>query len=187
MTDPAGSAASCRFRTIAYWVTTMIIAAELAVGGGWDILRIEYVREVLEHQLGYPAYFSIDMGAQVVELLPDFISRLAPDLQALHHYTAAGHDLDREAAARQEFHPDQGLSVCGEQDDRARFPVPGYATREVVELYFAAVGEGSTGGPEMRIAQAPDQLRRQRKLAVEASVHDRIRLETAIGRPSTAE
>ena len=42
MTDLANSAASPRSRTIAYWVTTVIIAAELAVGGVWDILRIEY-------------------------------------------------------------------------------------------------------------------------------------------------
>lgn len=45
------------------WVTTVIIAAELAVGGVWDILRIGYVREILEQQLGYPAYFSVIMGA----------------------------------------------------------------------------------------------------------------------------
>jgi hypothetical protein len=48
MTDPDSSGASSRSRTIAYWVTTVIIAAELAVGGVWDILRIEYVREILE-------------------------------------------------------------------------------------------------------------------------------------------
>jgi len=52
---------SSRSRTIAYWVTTVIIAAALAVGGVWDILRIEYVREILEQQLGYPAYFSVIM------------------------------------------------------------------------------------------------------------------------------
>ncbi len=45
------------------WVTTVIIAAELAVGGVWDILRIGYVREILEQQLGYPAYFAVIMGA----------------------------------------------------------------------------------------------------------------------------
>jgi hypothetical protein len=32
MTNPASSAASSRIRIIAYWVTTMIIAAELGVG-----------------------------------------------------------------------------------------------------------------------------------------------------------
>ncbi len=51
MTDPAGSAAASRLRAIAYWITTGIIAAELAVGGVWNILRIQYVREILE-QLG---------------------------------------------------------------------------------------------------------------------------------------
>jgi hypothetical protein len=47
---------------VAYWVTTLVIAAELAVGGVWDILRTAYVREVLEQQLGYPSYFAVIIG-----------------------------------------------------------------------------------------------------------------------------
>lgn len=40
MTNPASSAASYRNRTIAYWVTTVSIAAELAVGGVWGIPNV---------------------------------------------------------------------------------------------------------------------------------------------------
>jgi hypothetical protein len=54
---------------------TVIIAAELAVGGVWDILQIEYVREVLEQQLGYPAYFSVIMGVWKV---PGAVALLVP-------------------------------------------------------------------------------------------------------------
>ena len=39
----------------------MSVAAELAVGGVWDLLRIDYVRDVVEH-LGYPAYLLPIMG-----------------------------------------------------------------------------------------------------------------------------
>jgi hypothetical protein len=59
MVNPARFVASARIRSIAYWSATVIIAAELALGGVWDVVRIEYVRSVLERQLGYPAYFAV--------------------------------------------------------------------------------------------------------------------------------
>jgi uncharacterized membrane protein YphA (DoxX/SURF4 family) len=46
---------------IAYWVATVAVAAEMAVGGVWDLLRTDYVRDVIEH-LGYPAYLLTIMG-----------------------------------------------------------------------------------------------------------------------------
>jgi len=61
MTKLTGSVFSFRSRTIAYWVTTALVAAELAVGGVWDIMRIPYVRTVIEH-LGYPSYFLVILG-----------------------------------------------------------------------------------------------------------------------------
>lgn len=61
MTNPAGSAASSRISTGVYWVTTVIIVTELAVGGVWDILRVPYVHPVIEH-LGYPTYFLVILG-----------------------------------------------------------------------------------------------------------------------------
>jgi hypothetical protein len=50
-----------RYRRIAYWLTTVLVAAELAVGGVWDIARIPYVRDVVV-QLGYPTYFLVLLG-----------------------------------------------------------------------------------------------------------------------------
>ncbi|RDI68568.1 DoxX family protein [Nocardia pseudobrasiliensis] len=49
------------YRAIGYWVATAVIVAELAVGGVWDIARIDLVREVITH-LGYPTYFLILLG-----------------------------------------------------------------------------------------------------------------------------
>jgi uncharacterized membrane protein YphA (DoxX/SURF4 family) len=48
-------------RAIAYWVATALVAAELAVGGAWDILRMPAVRGVITH-LGYPGYFLVILG-----------------------------------------------------------------------------------------------------------------------------
>ncbi len=60
MTNIATSTSS-RTHAIAYWLTTVLVAAELAVGGAWDILRTPYVRTVIEH-LGYPGYFLVILG-----------------------------------------------------------------------------------------------------------------------------
>jgi hypothetical protein len=58
---PRRDATSSRGRVVAYWVTTLAVAAELAVGGAWDLLRTDYVRDVVEH-LGYPTYLLTIMG-----------------------------------------------------------------------------------------------------------------------------
>jgi hypothetical protein len=50
-------------RTIAYWVTTLIIAVELAAGGVWDILQVPYVHDLVVQHLGYPAYQRIRLSA----------------------------------------------------------------------------------------------------------------------------
>jgi hypothetical protein len=39
-------------------VATVLVVAELGVGGIWDIARIPYVRELVTH-LGYPSYFLV--------------------------------------------------------------------------------------------------------------------------------
>jgi uncharacterized membrane protein YphA (DoxX/SURF4 family) len=61
VTDLARFPASRR-RAVAYWVTTALVAAELALGGAWDILRIPYVRAIMDH-LGYPSYSLVIIGA----------------------------------------------------------------------------------------------------------------------------
>ena len=34
---------------IAFWIATVAVAGELAVGGAWELLRTDYVRDVVEH------------------------------------------------------------------------------------------------------------------------------------------
>jgi uncharacterized membrane protein YphA (DoxX/SURF4 family) len=85
MTDSAGST-SHRGSAIAYWVTTLLVAAELAVGGAWDVLRTPYVRSVLEH-LGYPPYFLIILGVWKVL---GAVALLVPRFPRLKEWAYAG-------------------------------------------------------------------------------------------------
>ena len=48
-------------RTVIYWVTTVLPAFELGLGGVWDVLRVPQVRGVVD-RLGYPAYFLVILG-----------------------------------------------------------------------------------------------------------------------------
>jgi hypothetical protein len=71
---PRGRAAGAR--TIAYWLFTLVVAFEMAAGGLWDLLRIEYVRVVITH-LGYPLYLLDILGVwkilcALVLLVPRF-------------------------------------------------------------------------------------------------------------------
>jgi DoxX-like family len=53
---------STRWRMAGYWLATMAVAAELAVGGIWDIMRLPSVRDLVMH-LGYPSYFLVLLGS----------------------------------------------------------------------------------------------------------------------------
>jgi hypothetical protein len=86
MTSLASFAASSRSRTIAYWVATVLLAANLAVGGVWDVLRTEYVRGVIEH-LGYPDYFLVIMGVWKV---PGAVALLVRRFPRLKEWAYAG-------------------------------------------------------------------------------------------------
>ena len=61
MTNLARSAFRSRRQIIAYWVTTVLVAFELAMGGVWDVLRVPQVRWLIE-RLGYPPYFLVILG-----------------------------------------------------------------------------------------------------------------------------
>lgn len=53
---------SMRWRSVGYWSATVLVVAELALGGVWDIARIPTVRNVVAH-LGYPSYFLVLLGS----------------------------------------------------------------------------------------------------------------------------
>jgi DoxX-like family len=52
---------SGRLRPAGYWLATALVAAEMGVGGIWDIARLPFVRDLVTH-LGYPVYFLVLLG-----------------------------------------------------------------------------------------------------------------------------
>ena len=59
--QPLALPLSPRLRAAGYWSATACVAAELGVGGVWDIARLPFVRDVIAH-LGYPSYFLVVLG-----------------------------------------------------------------------------------------------------------------------------
>jgi len=59
--QPLALPLSPRLRAAGYWAATVCVAAELGVGGVWDIARLPFVRDVVAH-LGYPSYFLVLLG-----------------------------------------------------------------------------------------------------------------------------
>lgn len=59
--QPLALPLSPRLRAAGYWAATVCVAAELGVGGVWDIARLPFVRDVVTH-LGYPSYFLVLLG-----------------------------------------------------------------------------------------------------------------------------
>ena len=52
---------SVHWRPACYWLATAAVAAELGLGGVWDIARLPFVRDLVTH-LGYPTYFLVLLG-----------------------------------------------------------------------------------------------------------------------------
>jgi uncharacterized membrane protein YphA (DoxX/SURF4 family) len=75
-----------RFRTIGYWVISAPVLLETTVGAQWDLARIPYVTETLQH-LGYPLYLLTIMGIAKVLAI---IALLAPRLPRLKEWAYAG-------------------------------------------------------------------------------------------------
>jgi hypothetical protein len=64
-TEPAATASghqSARWRPAGYWLATVVVAGELALGGIWDIARLPFVAHLVTH-LGYPSYFLVLLGS----------------------------------------------------------------------------------------------------------------------------
>jgi hypothetical protein len=53
---------SIRWRSVGYWLATVLVVAELGLGGIWDIQRLSMVRDLVTH-LGYPSYFLVLLGS----------------------------------------------------------------------------------------------------------------------------
>ena len=86
-------------RMIAYWLLTVLVTFELAAGGLWDLLRIEYVRVVLTH-LGYPLYLLVILG---VWRIPGALALLVPRFPRLKEWAYAGAFFDYTGAVASHF------------------------------------------------------------------------------------
>jgi uncharacterized membrane protein YphA (DoxX/SURF4 family) len=86
-------------RTIAYWIFTLLIAYEMAAGGIWDLLRIEYVRVVLAH-LGYPMYLLTIIG---IWKIPCALVLVVPGFKRLKEWAYAGAFFNYTGAAASHF------------------------------------------------------------------------------------
>jgi hypothetical protein len=77
---------SIRWRAVGYWLATVLVVAELGLGGIWDIARIPYVRDLVAH-LGYPSYFLVLLGSWK---LLGAIALLVPRRALLKEWAYAG-------------------------------------------------------------------------------------------------
>lgn len=75
-----------RSRLIVYWVTTLLVVLEMAMGGIWDLLRIQYVRAIMDH-LGYPGYFLTILG---IWKLAGAVAILVPRFPRVREWAYAG-------------------------------------------------------------------------------------------------
>jgi uncharacterized membrane protein YphA (DoxX/SURF4 family) len=104
---PPATGTSTRGRSVAYWVTTVAVVAELAVGGVWDLLRTDYVRDVVEH-LGYPRYLLTIMG---VWKIPGAVALLIPRFPRLTEWVYAGAVINYASAVASHIIVGDGISA----------------------------------------------------------------------------
>lgn len=82
-------------KTVAYWITTGLVALAMGAGGVMDISGPKEVVEGMQH-LGYPAYFATIIGVWKVLAAP---ALLAPGLPRLKEWAYAGIAFDLTGAA----------------------------------------------------------------------------------------
>jgi hypothetical protein len=112
-------------RTIAYWVFTLLIAYEMAAGGIWDLLRIEYVRVVLAH-LGYPMYLLTIIG---IWKIPCALVLVVPGLKRLKEWAYAGAFFNYTGAAASHFSVGDGANKWAAPLVFAGFTLASWALR----------------------------------------------------------
>jgi DoxX-like family len=77
---------AARVRVVAYWLVSLPVLLETAVGIQWDLARIPYVVDVLA-RLGFPAYFATILGISKILAL---VALLAPRTPRLKEWAYAG-------------------------------------------------------------------------------------------------
>jgi len=75
-----------RAALVSYWVATVLVTAELLLGGAWDVLQVTWVRAIIDH-LGYPRYVLVILGSWK---LLGAAALLAPRFPRLKEWAYAG-------------------------------------------------------------------------------------------------
>jgi uncharacterized membrane protein YphA (DoxX/SURF4 family) len=82
-------------KTIAYWITTGLVALAFLSGGVFDAIQAPQAVEIIKH-LGYPAYFASIIGVWKVV---GAIAILLPRFPVLKEWAYAGFLFDLTGAA----------------------------------------------------------------------------------------
>jgi uncharacterized membrane protein len=99
MTNQPAPATPSLARTIAYWVTTVLVVLVMASGGVFDLLRPPQVVEIVT-RLGYPVYFCVIIGVWKVL---GAVALLLPRTPRLKEWAYAGIFFDLTGAAASHF------------------------------------------------------------------------------------
>jgi hypothetical protein len=100
---------SMRSRPVAYWLATVLVAAELGLGGSWDIARLPFVRDLVTH-LGYPPYFLVLLGSWKVL---GAVALLVPRRALLKEWAYAGAFFTYTGAIASHLTTGYGLGEVG--------------------------------------------------------------------------
>jgi len=121
-------------RTVAYWVFTLIVAYEMAAGGIWDLLRIEYVRVIMAH-LDYPVYILTIIG---VWKIPCAVVLLVPRFLRLKEWAYAGAFFNYTGAAASHLLVGDGANKWAAPLVFAGFTLASWALRSLVRRLVEA-------------------------------------------------
>ncbi len=105
----SGSTKWNKAQMIAYWTLTSIVVFEMAAGGIWDLLRIEYVRVILA-QLGYPMYLLTILG---IWKIPCSFVLMLPHFERVKEWAYAGAFFTYSGAAMSHFAAGEGFHRAG--------------------------------------------------------------------------
>ncbi len=81
--------ARSRSRLTVYWVTTVLVFWEMAMGGVWDLLHTQYVRTIMDY-LGYPGYPGYFLTILGIWKLLGAVAMLLPRFPRLREWAYAG-------------------------------------------------------------------------------------------------
>jgi hypothetical protein len=74
------------WRSVGYWLATVVVGGEMLLGGSWDIARLPFVANLVAH-LGYPSYFLVLLGSWKVL---GAVALLTPGFALLKEWAYAG-------------------------------------------------------------------------------------------------